>query len=169
MTQLHGYPAGFASLVGLQNFGEMPRELGFSISPTLDMFRHYLANRMEHGFCTFTPVLGIVQPSFALAGAMNPTVPAGELWWFEHVTLRINPQAGIAFRGQIVLMERPVQATAISGTSGVEPAGSHSFVRSDRAFFATADTNLAANFDQITGVPGADAALMTFRFARFRA
>lgn len=169
MPTVSAYPAGFASLLGLQNFGEMPRELAYSVSPTLDLFQHYVANNIIHGFCTFTPVLGIVQPNAGLAGATNPTVPAGELWYFEHVTLRINPQAGIAFRGQILLMERPSQATAISGTSGVEPAGSHSFVRSDRAFFATADTNLAANFDQITGVPGADSALMTFRYARFKA
>jgi hypothetical protein len=162
-------PAGLASLLGIQNFGELPRDVAYSIGPVMELTRLYLQGIMEHGFCTFTPVLGIVQPNAGLAGATNPTVPAGELWWFEDVTLRINPQAGIAFRGQILLMERPSQATAKSLPSGVEPANSHSFIRAVEPFWATADTNLAANFDQITGVPGADSALMTFRFARLRA
>lgn len=162
-------PAGLASLLGIQNFGELPREIAYSISPVLDLTRLYLQGQIIHGFCTFTPVLGVVQPNAGLAGATNPTVPAGELWWFEHVTLRINPQAGISFRGQIGLNERPAQFTALSNPSLVEPAGTHSFIRADGPFWATPDTNLVANFDSITGVPGADSALMTFRYARLRA
>lgn len=163
-------PAGLTGLLGLRSGGEYPSELNYVVQPTVDLTELYANNQLEHGFALFTPALGFVlQDGFTLPGEISLTVPPGEFWFVQHVTLRLNPAAGISYRGQIVLREDPSQFTALSDiTAAVVANPMHVLVKGQSGFWMTPRTTLAANYDTITGVPGAGTSLMTVRFARFR-
>lgn len=163
-------PAGLNSLLGISSGGVSPTLLGDMVNPTVDLATLYKQQSMEHGFALFTPALGIVtQDAPTLAGEVLFTVPPGELWWIENVTLRLNPAAGISYTGQIGLLERPLQFSALSDISAVIANPRHVFLKGTPGFWMTADTRLAANYDTVGGVPTAGSSLMTVRFARFRA
>lgn len=172
MSRIANYPAGLLSLLGIKNSGDAPGELSPTMLAQLDALPLFQQNNMEHGFALFTPALGIVTQdaiTLAAAGEILLTVPAGELWWIENVTLRLNPAAGISYTGQIVLLERPAQATALNDISAVVANPRHVLLKGPiPGFWMTPDTRLAANYDTITGAPGVGSSLMTVRLARYR-
>lgn len=177
MPEIVQLPAGLTGLLGLRAGGATPRDLLYQVAPTVDLGQLYVNNQIEHGFALFTPALGFrVQDALTLPGEVNLLVPPGEYWFVEHLSLRLNPAAGISYRGQIVMREDPAQWVALSPMwQEFDPANGpavgnpqHVVVPASRPFWATPRCLIGANFDRITGVPGAGTALMTLRFARFR-
>lgn len=167
-TTVGNVPAGLLSLLRAQNFGENPRDLSGTISSVVDVRDQYIFNNLEHGFALFTPTLGFVaQNTPTLSGEISVTVPTGELWWIEDVSIRLNPQAGISFRGQIVLREPPTQHLALSETFEAQ-TGEHVVLGARPRFWIEPGCTLMTNFDKVVGVPAAGACLMTLRYARFR-
>jgi len=167
-TTVGNVPAGLLSVLRAQNFGENPRDLSGSVQCVVDVGRQYIFNNLEHGFALFTPAIGfIAQNAPTLSGEIIVTVPVGELWWIEDVSIRLNPQAGISFRGQIVLREPPTQHLALSPVFEAL-AGEHVVLAGRSGFWIEPGCALLTNFDKVVGVPAAGACLMTVRYARFR-
>lgn len=162
-------PAALQGLLGLQSQGRQPDVLADGVVPEISLLELYKVAALDHGFDTLTPALGVVNTTNALAGSTLPLVPVGEAWWFESVSLRLNPAAGISYRGQVVIVEPPLQAVALCDMSALAANPNFLFLRCREGFWLTAGARLACNFDTVGGVPGADSALLTFRYARFRA
>ncbi len=169
-TRISTWPAGLLGLLRAQNFGTAPGDLADTVWPVVEIRDQYIQNSLEHAFALFTPALGVInQDAPAGSGELLFLVPAGELWWIEECTLRLNPAAGIGYRAQVGILEKPAQFTALGDISAQAVNPNHFFVRaSPGGFWMTPDTRLAVNFDTILGVPTAGSSLMTVRFARFK-
>lgn len=93
MSTVSKLPRGLLSALGLQNFGEAPRELAMAYAPTIDVRELFLLDSRETVIFTTqaTPVVG---SNFFANGA----VPAGELWFVWQYFVGATPGAGEAIR-----------------------------------------------------------------------
>jgi hypothetical protein len=71
-VRLHGYPAGFQSLVGSQNQGASPAELGDVIAPCVDLTEAYLLGKQEGIAAVIAAPVNTINTAFE--------VPIGEVW-----------------------------------------------------------------------------------------
>lgn len=79
-TPITNVPQGILSLLGLRDFGQVPRFCDLNISPGIDVTQFLLLNREEvRGVVSFTGVTGL--------GAPETTVPPGELWYIHNLTV----------------------------------------------------------------------------------
>lgn len=163
MTQIAGFPTGLLDLLGSQNFGENPRDLGNVIAPVVDVRELFQVTKQRVIFNSGTDVLANGNNSlktFAL------TVPAGEVWRIVAGSAFLNTAVGETV-GQAYL-----SATIGGGTTiisdGVPLAASQTRWAnlSAEPFFAPAGTLLSIWGSEVVGVP---TAALTILAARLRA
>lgn len=87
MATISEYPRGLMSLLGLQTFGENPRDLSGVIAPSLDLLQFFLFTRRESRTDTV---------SMTATGSIQfPTliVPPGEAWFLQEFGIQVQTGA----------------------------------------------------------------------------
>lgn len=117
MSQINRVPQGLQDLLGSQNFGDNPSELGSVVAPTLDLERLLFAERRWFSYKLAANV--------AVDGSFNVhTVPAGELWLVENCAVGVT-LAGVGGSWQGVFGVSATQLTNVdtAGALSVPVAG----------------------------------------------
>lgn len=117
MSRLSGYPAGLLSLLGSQNFGQTPNELGQMIVPIVDLTGMY--GQSKQSFETVAPgnaVNGVTSTVFQ--------VPVGETWILNAADVRMAPGAatGVDNFALVLSATGPTGTAVIFASSFVQPA-----------------------------------------------
>lgn len=101
MSRLSGFPQGFLSLLGSQNFGEAPKELAEFVQPTIEMLELYLLGnqRLQAWVSNDTSAPTITDVSGAIYYTNpnnNMVVPAGQMWRVHLFGVQMQTGAGEA-------------------------------------------------------------------------
>lgn len=170
MAVVNESPMGLVGLVGLQNLGELPRDLGAVVSPVVGFSELYKLAKLTTHFGLWTPAPGTRQQDAVtpLPQELAFTVPIGEVWWFDNATLSLNPGAGVTFRAQLAVQDNPSISVAVSPRSSIVTTPDSEWVFG-RDFWMKAGQRLVVRYDQVAGVPAAGSGLVTARLARFKA
>jgi len=100
VSRLAGFPTGLLSLVGSQNFGSAPKDLGDVVQPTLDLSELYLLSQLVPFSGTLTaPANGANSAQGGIA------VPNGEVWYVQQVGLQVL--TGVGVTGEFTLYATP--------------------------------------------------------------
>lgn len=95
MARLAGFAKGFLSLLDLQNFGTLPKELQDSVSPTIEMGDLYLLSKQSGFFGSNAAPANGFNLLTAPAGIVS-AVPAAEVWRLHALSIIIAAGAGAA-------------------------------------------------------------------------
>lgn len=161
-------PKGFLDLLGLQNFGENPRQLADAVAPVIDLLELFLANKLGSiGQNLTTPVAGF-------NSLPNLTVPVGEVWIPKALCAFGATEAGVTFDFS--------PAVRIIGTGGstaptLAPPVSLAANQSSSnglplpcTLIIPAGSDFGVRVDKLTGAPTAASSVgMNMLFARVRA
>jgi hypothetical protein len=114
MATIAKFPLGFLDLVGLQNFGENPRELAMTVSPVVDIGEQFLVS-------TQIITTGAVAAAAAGFNALNPAlvVPPGEVWRLLGYNINVSNLAGATCTAAPALRAAP-GGTRFSLSVGLE-------------------------------------------------
>lgn len=116
--RLASLPRGLLALIGAQNFGEAPKEMGNQVVPTIDVTKLYLLNEHRQTFgSTATPTNGYNSLI---------TVPAGEVWNIRAMAALMSNGVGVT--GAVVPAVRANNATTAMATSLAVAASSSRYV-----------------------------------------
>lgn len=160
MSILSSYPTGFLSIVGSQNFGEAPRELGSVIAPTMEMGELFMLSKQEAVY------VGYAAPIFGNNNGNGLIVPPGEVWRVLAGGAFALPGAGISFMfGPHIISGNatplvplvPAVASMIRAATIQLP------------FWARAGEELGVYLSDVVGVPGANQVSLRYLIQRFRA
>lgn len=150
-VKIAGFAKGFLDLLGLQSFGEMPKDLSGTIVPTIEQLEMFLASKqVTLGGGSTTPATG-----FNVVNAPTFTVPAGEVWVLKAATAFGVAEAGVTFQvspslrfgGSIaptLCAPQPVGASSSSSNGVVMPP-----------LWLPSGTELGVRIDALTGAPTA--------------
>jgi len=167
MATVGKYPRGFLSLLGLQNFGENPRDVGGVISPVVDIGDQFLVESFE--IRTGNNAAGAT--GFNKFTNNSLIVPQGELW--RVFAFSVQVVSGVGASGRFAA------AIAVGSTAGVGPrlvvSQQQDYVASQTAFngltqlpfWAPAGYELGIELANVAGpAPSCDGGIL---FARLRA
>jgi len=160
-------PKGLLDLLGLQSFGEAPRQLMQEVFGVVDLAEFLLSNKLETlGGNRTTPAGG-----FNTITSTSIVVPAGELWVPKVFAVYGTAEAGVTFNiapalrfggSSVGPTLAPAVAVAAGGTSsnGLPISG----------LYLPAGTDVGVRVDAITGAPTAASQVnVNLLFARLRA
>ena len=159
-TPITNVPQGLLSLLGLRDFGSVPRFCELSIAPGIDVTQFLLLNREE-------VVSGaLAMSSLNSVGSPVTTVPAGELWYIHAQTITsatlaagetIGLQPGLIWGSLFQANGDTVRATA----------GHRASVAAWNGFWAPAGAQLALRTNEIT-TGGSINCFISLNFTRLR-
>jgi len=156
VSRLSGFPKGLLSLLGSNNFGTNPKELGETIAPVVDT-TDYFALQLQ---------VGAAAVAGAPAGGPNIlfTVPAGEVWKVCVYSIFVAT-GGAATVGAAYTSASIGGATHILG-AGVPLAINNSrwAVMSAEPFFLNAGESLGAYISELVGAITLSGSLLSQRF-----
>lgn len=89
MRVISNYPSGFLSLLGMQNFGDTPKQLADQVAPVVDLLELYGANLTTAIAGINTSVLGAGFEETAVV------VPNGETWGLLTMAAAVSCEAGV--------------------------------------------------------------------------
>lgn len=104
--RLHGFARGLLSLVGAQNFGSAPNELGDVILPTVDVSPMFQASKASYESLSFNPPIVGITTVF--------TVPTGEMWILEAADVRMSAGVGESVTGFGLCLTLPSNAALMA-------------------------------------------------------
>lgn len=97
MSRINRVPYGLQDLLGSQNFGDNPSELGGVVSPVLDMYQFMKLERREF-------VINAAGSTRTTPGNFsNIVVPQGEIWMVEMIGATMNKNAAWVVGEQVVI------------------------------------------------------------------
>jgi hypothetical protein len=90
VSRLSSFPTALLSLLGSQNFGESPNELGQMVVPTVDIGELFALTKQ-------VPVFGqLAAPAIGNNAGQGIVVPSGEVWRVMYGGLFVNCGAGVS-------------------------------------------------------------------------
>lgn len=161
MSRLSGFPTGLLSLLGSQNFGEAPNELGDVIAPTVDIGELFALTRQEAIFVSYAT------PTTGNNNGAGLIVPPGEIWRVMAGGAFAAPGAGVTFQfgphvivGNTTPLAPFVAAVASQIRVNPIPFG---------GFWIGAGSELGVYLSDVVGVPGAGSVSLRYLVQKFRA
>lgn len=129
-STISNFPKGLTGLLGIQSFGETPRQLSDVVSGVLDLRDLYLLNFMQCGIGTdAAPALGSRNFSASTLGYIDLSlpVPANEVWFVHeyHVSVAPGAATGITVQPRVRASNAslgfapPLTVTGIAGAPSV--------------------------------------------------
>ena len=96
MPVIGAFAKGFLDLLGMQNFGEAPRELAYTVAPIVDLSELYLLSKQG---AFFGGTAGNMVANFNACPGAAPfaagfVVPLGEVWRLHAANVIVVPAAG---------------------------------------------------------------------------
>lgn len=160
---------GFLTLLGVKNMGKNPEVLLDEVRPVLEMRDWYLNSNIQEAVAS---AAGVATELAGFQGSM--VVPAGELWWVDALTVRID--SAPASTPRILQLAAAMRTNGTKYLVGIgadldQPAGlitgTSFYAPSLRGFFAPGGATLGATAGLISNVVGGVEAYSIRTFARY--
>lgn len=92
-------PPGLMGLLQLKQGGQLPSMLSKTVAPVVELRDWYLTARRVDELALFGGVPTVSLPSIGskpfVFGGNNATVPAGQIWWVEQMTIQVTGTGAI--------------------------------------------------------------------------
>jgi hypothetical protein len=153
-------PRGLLALLGIQNFGESPRQLADLVSPVLELLDLYTLSTRECAVGTnAAPALGpnlYTAPNSGYVD-LSQAVPVGEVWYVHDYCVQVTPGAAtsITIQPRIRTINASYGASIPMAITGAAGNPEWDVPSPFRGVWVSGGTQFGFRVNAITGAPGA--------------
>lgn len=146
-TRISGFPTALLALVGSQNFGVAPKELGELVTPTLDMTPLYLLGQQT------TVSITLSAPANGGNQAQGLSIPQGENWYIHNVGLQVLAGAGVTGEFSLYWTAMPGNGFSPIADTVVMTASTFRMKAGGGGFWMRSGSEISCHIANLVGVP----------------